>query len=107
MDIGMNEKLSDLKSEMKTGLQSMDFNVKELGDIVSASKEKTEENRKLIDARTEVTDGLKTRSTVHGLRLTELEQKIEMLERDKRRNIIIVEGVIESRDKTSPEVIED
>ena len=44
---------------------------------------------------------------VHGLRLAELEDKIELLERDKRRNVIVMEGVQESEDKPSPEIVEE
>ena len=44
---------------------------------------------------------------VHGLRLAELESKVEQLERDKRRNIIVVDGVPEDAQKPSPKVIEE
>ena len=54
----------------------------------------------------EVAEGLRMRSTIHGARLAEVEKKIEQLEREKRRNIIIIEGVPESEDIPSPEIVD-
>ena len=60
-----------------------------------------------VQVMAENSEGLKTRSMTHGLRITELEMKIEQLERNRRKNIIVVEGVPEMEKKPSPEVIEE
>ena len=103
----MDTNFADLKNEVREGIQSTDFNVSTLCDKLEANIKKSEDITQKVLETTEVTEGLKTRSAVHGLRLAELEQKIEFLERDKRRNNIIIEGVPESEDNPSPEIVEE
>ena len=107
MDRKFESKLDDLKKEVREGLQSTDFKIGEIQTKVDRNETKCEANKEKIKAMADTSEGLKTKSTVHGLRLIELEDKIEMIERERRRNIIIVEGVQESEDKPSPEVIEE
>ena len=95
----------DIRKDLREGFQTTEFKIAELDDKVKAAKTTCEEKKETIR---EVTDtaGLKTRSEVHGARLTGIEQKIEQVERVKRRNIIIVEGVRESENNLSPEIVE-
>ena len=44
------------------------------------------------------TDGLKTQVTVHGTRLTDLEAKVEQLERERRKTTLVIDGVEEEDD---------
>ena len=46
-----------------------------------------------------VTAGLKTQITVHGTRLTEIEVKIEQLERKRRRTTLVIDGVKEKENE--------
>ena len=103
----IDTKFDDFKLEMREGLHSTEFKINEVSDKLETQVVKTVEASEKMQVMSETTEGLKTRSTVHGLRITELEMKIEQLEKDKRKNIIIVEGVPESEGKPSPEVIEE
>ena len=102
----MDTNFADLKQEIREGHQSTDFKIHELSQKLNEGIEKHIVITEKVQEITEVTEGLKTRSSVHGLRLTALEEKIEQLERDKRRNIIIIEGVIETEELPSPEVVD-
>ena len=44
---------------------------------------------------------------MHELRLSGLEMKIKQLERERRRNVIIIEGTLESEENPSPEIVEE
>ena len=104
---GLDLSLKEVKKDLKEGLQSVDFNAKELGDKITLVVAKTEETGAKVLETVKVTTGLTTRTAVHGLRLNELEHKIEMLERDKRRCLIVVEGIPETEGKSSPDIIEE
>ena len=53
------------------------------------------------------TDGLRARATYQGYRLTDIELKIEQLEREQRRSIMIIEGVEDNKEISSPEIVDD
>ena len=105
MDAKFDTKLDALKLEIREGLKASEFDLGVVKDKVSKQEIKGKEVEDKVQVMTDVSEGLKTRSMVHGLRITELEQKIEMMERENRRNLIIVEGVPESEEMPSPEVI--
>ena len=52
------------------------------------------------------TSGIKTQVTVHGLRLSELESKIEQLEREKRKTTLIIDGVKEGDTEDPADIVE-
>ena len=104
---GLEANLHEVRIDLKEGLHTADFNAKNLSDKIGAVVKKTEETGEKVRETVEVTTGLTTRTAVHGLRLNELENRIEMLERDKRRCLIVVEGVAEVANKPSPEIIEE
>ena len=103
---GFDTNFEELKTEVRDGLSAVNFKIDELSDKVKTVDEKSvgmkEEVRKMADTTT----GLTTRAAVHGIRLAEVERKIEQLERDKRKNIIVIEGVIEDGKTSSPEIVE-
>ena len=107
MDKKSDSKFGELAREMREGLQAAEFTVNELKDKLETNIGKSASNAEKISAMTESSEGLKTRSTVHGLRLADLEQKVENFERERRRNVIIIEGVLEREDKHSPEVVDE
>ena len=102
----LDNSLGGLTREVREGLQSVEFRVGELGDRVKANEKKCEEATEKVREVTDTTSGLKTRSAVQGARLNDLERQIEQLERDKRRNLIIIEGVEEDENNPSPEIVE-
>ena len=101
----LNAKIDGIKDEMREGFNSSDFSVKELGDKVQTAVNRTEACNEQIKEISDTTAGLKTRSEVHGTRLSAIERRIEQIEREKRRNILIVEGAPESEENPSPEII--
>ena len=103
MDLNINH----LTQELREGKQATEFKVAELDDKVTALEDKSVEDREKTQKVVDVTEGLRTRSNVHAIRLAEVEKKIEQLERDKRKKIIVVEGVPESEESPSPEIIDE
>ena len=99
--------MQEFKQEVRGDIHSVNFSATEQKDKFAALEVKAEEDRATVRETTEATAGLKTRTAVHGLRLNELDERIERLEREKRRNLIVIEGVIEEADKPSPVIIEE
>ena len=106
LDSKFDKKFDDLKKEVREGFQSTNFKVGEIEDKVKTVMAKCGKNAEKLKETADVTDGLRAKVGVQGIRLLEVERKIERLERDKRRNTIIVEGVPESEENPSPEIIE-
>ena len=90
----LDTKFDEIKVELREGLQSTEYKTEELRAQVGEITKRVDNNSEKIKDVNEVTEGLCTRTTVQGLRVSELERKIEQLERDKRKNIIILEGVL-------------
>ena len=103
----MNARFDEVRKDIREGLQAADFSNKTVDDRVTTLAGNVDSTHEDIAEVTEVTEGLRTRSTVQGIRIAEIEMKIEQLEREKRKNIIVVEGVPETEGKSSPEVIEE
>ena len=81
--------------------ERIDTSTKQLTEKIEESNEKTE---RLSSEYTEVkVDAaiLKTQVSIHGLRLNDLEAKIEQLEREKRRTTLVIDGVRKLKMKTS------
>ena len=53
-----------------------------------------------------VTKGLKTQLSVHGTCITDVEDKIENLERERRKTTLIIDGVEESTTEDTTEIVE-
>ena len=102
----MDASFNELKSDVKEGFQSTDFLVNQLKEKVDKTEVDSRGNRVKVEELTSVTAGLKARSEVHGTRLADIEHKIELIERERRRNILIIEGVVEEEGISSPEIVE-
>ena len=50
--------------------------------------------------------GIKAQLKVHGTRLHELEERIEQIEREKRRNILVIDGLIEKEGEKANELLD-
>ena len=61
MNANLDGKFNDVKKEMRDGLHSMDFTVKELTEKVEAGTKLNDENQKAIEKGAEVTEGLQTK----------------------------------------------
>ena len=101
----MDTTINDLTLEVREGIQATNFKVGELDDRMKTVETACDEFKERTHEMTDMTEGLKTRSSVHAIRLAEMEKKIEQLEREKRKKIIIIEGVPESADDPSPEIV--
>ena len=107
MDSNFDTKLDALKIELREGLKATEFKVVVVSDRFKEQVAKGTKVEEKVQVITDVSEGLKTRSMVHGLRISELEQRIEQIERERRRIIIILEGVPESEDRPSLEVVSE
>ena len=59
-----------------------------------------------ISALKDDTSGVKVQLKVHGARLTDLENKIERLEREKRRSTLVIEGIQETEGEVTSTIVD-
>ena len=102
----METNFDELKNEVREGIHAVNLTVDELSDKVKSEGTKSEQTREEVKKIADATAGLKTRTSVQGSRLADLERKIEQLERDKRKNIIVIEGVAEIDGTSSPDIVD-
>ena len=92
-------------------LDSLDNNIEStrvhLSERIDKNNEKTEQLSVDCTKVKVGNDILKTKVTVHGIRLSELEAKIEQLERDRRKTTLIIDGVEELDDEDTADIVED
>ena len=93
-------------ADLQTILDKIDVSTKQLTESIDASSERTEKIAEEQKRTKEVTDGLKTQVRVQGVRLSDVEDKIEQLERDKRRSTLIIEGVHEVEGESVSEIVD-
>ena len=74
----------------------IEFSTKQLTDKIQASIDRTEKIEEDCTQVKVVTKSLKTQLSVHGTGLTDVEDKIEKLERERRKTTLIIDGVEES-----------
>ena len=98
-------------------MSKLDFLDDKIDDKIESTKihlsERIEKSNAVTNQLTEetakvkvATAGLKTQVTVHGLRLSDLESKIEQLERDKRRSSLVIDGVKEEEGEDVAGIVE-
>ena len=78
-----------------------------LSDRIDSSTTQTENLAKDCAKVKAESVGIKTQMTVHGLRLSELEARIEQLEREKRKTSLVIDGIKETEDEDVAETVEE
>ena len=71
--------------------------------LIAQKTDKLSEETKKVKV---VTAGMKTQVTVQGIRLFDLEFKIEQLEREKRRTFLVIDGIEESEKEETDDTAE-
>ena len=95
----LEAKIGDVITNQEMATEGLKKKIKETEDKSLVHSEH-------IDALREETNGTKVQLKVQGVRLTELEDKIERIERDKRRNILVIEGLPEKDGEVTRGLIE-
>ena len=96
------EKILSKLDDLDTKIESTKIH---LSDRIEGSNAVTDQLAAENNKVKVVTAGLKTQVTVHGLRLTDLENKIEQLERDRRRSSLVIDGVKEEEDEDVADIV--
>ena len=95
-----------LESKIDASILSQEFSAKQLSDKV----EKVEKANSKVDEKCDIASedrmGIKAQLKVHGTRLLEIEEKIEQIEREKRRNILVIDGLEEKEGERVREVVD-
>ena len=102
----MDGKFDELKTEVREAIQAVDHKVGLVEERIDTVTKKSDKNEERLKEVADASEGLRVRSSVHGSRLADVEKKIERLEREKRKNLIIIEGVPESEENPSPEIVD-
>ena len=95
-----------VKVTVDEGIRAQEFNAKQLEDRLVKHIEDHAKTKHEVKVVCKETDGLRARMSYHGYRLTELEIRIEQLERERRKNIMLIEGVVEDEGTSSPEIVD-
>ena len=103
---GLETEIKSVKSTVDEGIRAQEFNSKQAEDKLQKHISDYTETKEEVSSLASETDGLKTRMTFQNFRLTEIEEKIEYLERERRKNMLLIEGVPEDSKVPSPEIVE-
>ena len=98
--------IKTVKTTMDEVITSQEFTAKQIEDKLQKHIEDCHETKLEVKAVGDVTDGLRARVTYQGLRLSDVEMKIEQLERERRKNFMIIEGVVEEEGVSSPDIVD-
>ena len=103
----LEDEIKSVKTTVDEGIRAQEFNAKQAEDKLENHIKDCTSTKREIKLIGNEADGLKARVDYQGFRLTDLEEKIEQLERDSRRNVMIIEGVNEEDGISSPEIVDD
>ena len=99
-------KITTVQTSVEEGIKAQEFNSKQLEDQIQKHTADLDITKREVKTLGKESDGLQARVTFQNFRLTELELKIEQLERERRRNFMIIEGVEDDEVTTSPEIVD-
>ena len=99
--------IRSVKDTVDEGIRAQEFNASQFEDKLKQHVADCVKTSEVIESLREDTDGLQARASYQSFRLTDLEIKIEQLERERRKNLMIVEGVVETEGVHSPDIIDD
>ena len=98
--------VASIRSTVNEGIQAQEFNAKQAEDKLQNHIQECEANASEVRAIKKETDGLSARANFQSYRLHDIEDKIDQLERERRKNTMIIEGVPDS-ETPSPEIIDE
>ena len=91
----IEERIKSVIATVDEGIRAQEFNSQQMDDKLQKQAAEIVSTKREVKALSGETDGLHARVTFQNFRLTDLEVKIEQLERENRRNLMLIEGVIE------------
>ena len=104
---GIQEILRKLDTKLDNLDDRIEFSTNELKDKIDDSNSKVDRIADEAAKVKDVTTGLRVQVNVQGTRLSTLEAKIEQLEREKRKNTLVIEGVEEIDDEDVAATVEN
>ena len=102
----MDLEIISVKDTVDEGIKAQEFNAKQMEDKLQDHVTACKITKQEVKSLGEETDGLRARVNYQGFRLSDVEKKIEQLERERRKNIMIIEGVVENEEIPSPEIVD-
>ena len=94
-----------LQTKIEASIQSQEFSAKQLSDKIEKVEVANDKVHQKCDTADEERAGIRAQLKVQGTRLQEIEEKIEQIEREKRRNILVIEGVQEKEGEKVMEIV--
>ena len=101
----VDQDMANIKNTVDEGIKAQEFNAKQTEDKLDKHVQDCETTKREMKSIKRETDGLRARANFQNFILTDLEEKIEQLERERRRNIMIIEGMPET-ETLSPEIVD-
>ena len=95
-----------LEAKIDDAIKSQEIATGNLGDRVTKIEKDSLVQAEHVGALKDDTCGVKVQLKVHGARITDLEDKIERLEREKRRNILVIEGLKEQNGEVTSVLVD-
>ena len=103
----LEEKLELVNKKIDDCIRLQEFNFKQLSDKVKLQEDKIEKSSEKIENLSKKLSDSEVKGENQKLRFAEMEEKIEQLEREKRKKTILIEGVQESAENTPENIIID
>ena len=94
-----------LEAKIDASIQSQEYTAKQLTDRITKIEESNSQAHTKFEKLNEDNTGVSAQLKVHGTRLNELEDKIEQIERERRRNILVIDGLLEREGERTTEVL--
>ena len=94
-----------LEAKIVASIQSQEFTSKQLSDKITNVEIANSQAHAKCDKVEEDSKGIRVQLKVHGSRLQELEDRIELIERERRRNVLVIDGLAEKEGERTREVV--
>ena len=101
----LEQKLELVNKKIDDCIRLQEFNFKQLSDKVKLQEEKIEKSNEKIENLSKKLDDNKVKWDNQKLVFMEMEEKIEQLEKEKRKKTILIEGVKEQAQNTPENII--
>ena len=106
LELKIESEVKSVKKVVDEGIKANEFNARQLEDKLTQHEGDCKRDREKVAAAVTATDNLTTRVKFQGFRMSDIERKIEELERDRRRNLLLIEGVQEEEGESVAEIVD-
>ena len=98
------EKLGKL-DKIDDSITAQESAVTQLTEKLETINSRCDENKEAVNEVKAESAGVKVQVKIHGTRLAEIEWKVELLERERRRNVLIIDGVNEEERENTRAIV--